>query len=185
MNFVFFFNSILLGIGLAMDAFSVSLANGLNEPKMQRKRMCLIAGVFAFFQAIMPLIGWFLVHNLCKYFSKIQFFIPWIALILLCYIGIKMIIEGKNETSDEEESSTEPLPLSLLLCCTGSGEQLANADINVNVEKTKQKILFNTFIFSPPLTIPCKLYLLFAHCNFRRIRNNAPYMCLLFRERIL
>ena len=88
MNFVFFFNSILLGVGLAMDAFSVSLANGLNEPKMKKNRMCLIAGVFAFFQAMMPLLGWFLVHNLCKYFSKIQFFIPWIALILLCFMRL-------------------------------------------------------------------------------------------------
>ena len=115
MNFVFFFNSILLGVGLAMDAFSVSLANGLNEPKMKKNLMCLIAGTFGFFQAIMPLIGWFFVCNLCRCFGKIQLFIPWIALILLCYIGIKMIIEGKNETSDEEESSTEKLGFSALM----------------------------------------------------------------------
>jgi putative Mn2+ efflux pump MntP len=51
MNFVFFFNSILLGVGLAMDAFSVSLANGFNEPKMTKNRMCLIAGTFAFFSS--------------------------------------------------------------------------------------------------------------------------------------
>ena len=55
--FVFFFNSILLGVGLAMDAFSVSLANGLKEPAMKLPRICLIAGVFAFFQALMPLLG--------------------------------------------------------------------------------------------------------------------------------
>ena len=115
MNFVFFFNSVLLGVGLAMDAFSVSLANGLNEPKMKNNRMCLIAGTFGFFQAIMPLIGWFLVHNLCKYFCKIQLFIPWIALILLCFIGIKMIIEGKNESSEEMETSTEKLGFLALL----------------------------------------------------------------------
>ena len=57
-NFVFFFNSILLGIGLAMDAFSVSLANGLNEPKMKLGKMCGVAGIFGGFQALMPLIGW-------------------------------------------------------------------------------------------------------------------------------
>ena len=45
MNFVFFFNSILLGAGLAMDAFSVSLADGLNEPKMKKRRICMIADV--------------------------------------------------------------------------------------------------------------------------------------------
>ena len=49
-NFMFFFNSILLGIGLAMDAFSVSLANGLHEPTMRKRRMGLIAGIFAGFQ---------------------------------------------------------------------------------------------------------------------------------------
>jgi putative Mn2+ efflux pump MntP len=55
-SFVFFFNSVLLGVGLAMDAFSVSLANGLNEPSMKQGKLCVIAGVFAFFQALMPMI---------------------------------------------------------------------------------------------------------------------------------
>ena len=53
-NMLFFFNSVLLGVGLAMDAFSVSLANGLNEPTMKKKKMCGVAGIFALFQAIMP-----------------------------------------------------------------------------------------------------------------------------------
>ena len=75
LNFVFFFNSILLGVGLAMDAFSVSLANGLNEPTMKPRRMSLIAGVFAVFQALMPLIGWFLIHTICQYFAAFEKFI--------------------------------------------------------------------------------------------------------------
>ena len=96
MNFdvAFFVNSILLGVGLAMDAFSVSLANGLNEPKMKAGRMSLIAGVFAIFQAAMPMIGWTCVHTVVQYFSAFEKFIPWIALILLLYIGGKMLIEG-------------------------------------------------------------------------------------------
>lgn len=93
----FFINSILFGMGLAMDAFSVSLANGLREPKMKPGRMCLIAGVFGVFQTLMPLIGWFCVHNLAKAFTGFQPFIPWIALILLAYIGGKMLIEGIGE----------------------------------------------------------------------------------------
>ena len=92
-GFSFFFNSILLGVGLAMDAFSVSLANGLHEPAMRRKRMCLIAGVFAAFQFLMPMIGWVCVSTIAQYFEAFQKFIPWIALILLCYIGGKMIYE--------------------------------------------------------------------------------------------
>ena len=104
-SFTFFFNSILLGIGLAMDAFSVSLANGLNEPTMSKKKMCGIAGIFAFFQALMPMLGWFLIRTLCSCFNQFQKLIPWVALILLGFIGGKMLIEGiKNQESEEEKS---------------------------------------------------------------------------------
>ena len=93
-TFSFFFNSILLGIGLAMDAFSVSLANGLNEPCMRLRKMCGVAGIFAAFQAAMPLAGWFCVHTLVQYFQAFEPFIPWIALALLGWIGGKMLWEG-------------------------------------------------------------------------------------------
>jgi len=98
----FFVQSIMLGVGLAMDAFSVSLANGLNEPEMKKNKMCGVAGVFAVFQALMPLTGWICVHTVVQYFSSFETFIPWIALILLAYIGGKMLIEGiRNEEGDE------------------------------------------------------------------------------------
>lgn len=87
-------NSVLLGVGLAMDAFSVSLANGLNEHKMGIGRMLAIAGTFAGFQFAMPMIGWFCVHKIAEAFNTFQKFIPWIALLLLLYIGGKMLIEG-------------------------------------------------------------------------------------------
>ncbi len=104
-NFMFFVNSVLLGVGLAMDAFSVSLANGLNEPSMKKRRMCGIAGVFAFFQALMPMLGWVCVHTVVQYFQLVEAFIPWIALALLLFIGGKMLIEGiKNKDSEEEKS---------------------------------------------------------------------------------
>ena len=80
---IFIINSVLLGMGLAMDAFSVSLANGLNEPAMKKNRMSLIAGVFAFFQAAMPMIGWICVHTIMQVFKNFEKFIPWIALLLL------------------------------------------------------------------------------------------------------
>ena len=101
-NFRFFFNSILFGIGLAMDAFSVSMANGLNEPKMKRNRMGLIAGVFAIFQFLMPMIGWICVHTIVQYFQMFEKFIPWIALFLLLYIGGSMLIEGIKGGEEEE-----------------------------------------------------------------------------------
>ena len=104
-NFVFFFNSVLLGVGLAMDAFSVSLANGLNEPCMKKKKMCGVAGVFALFQAAMPMIGWICVHTICGKFQAFERFIPFIALVLLVYIGGKMLLEGLNKKEEQEEES--------------------------------------------------------------------------------
>lgn len=102
-NFSFFLNSVLLGIALAMDAFSVSAANGMNESKMKTGRMCAIAGTFCGFQIIMPLIGWFCVHTVKDKFEAFQKFIPWIALLLLLYIGGKMLIEGILNRESEEE----------------------------------------------------------------------------------
>ena len=90
----FFLNSFLLGIGLAMDAFSVSLANGLNDPKMRAGKQLGIAGMFGFFQGMMPMLGWVCVHTVLQYFQSLQTFIPWIALALLGFIGGKMLYEG-------------------------------------------------------------------------------------------
>ncbi|MBQ3482656.1 MAG: manganese efflux pump [Clostridia bacterium] len=94
MNFEFFLTAALLGCGLAMDAFSMSLANGLSEPCMKPHRMCGMAGIFAFFQCAMPLIGWVCVHTVAERFEKFERFIPWIAFALLGYIGGKMLVEG-------------------------------------------------------------------------------------------
>lgn len=103
---VFFFNSILLGVGLAMDAFSVSLANGLQDAGMKKGRMCQIAGVFAFFQALMPMVGWFCIHTIVNMFQVFERLIPWIALLLLVYIGGSMIKEGRNG-GETAEGKTE------------------------------------------------------------------------------
>ena len=108
LGFTFFFNSILLGIGLAMDAFSVSLANGLNEPDMKKHKMCGVAGIFAFFQALMPMIGWICVRTIVQYFQSFEKFIPWIALALLGYIGGKMLYEGiKNKDGRSGKTGVE------------------------------------------------------------------------------
>lgn len=102
-GFLFIFNSVLLGVGLAMDAFSVSLTNGLNEPDMKRGRMCGIAGVFAGFQALMPMLGWICVRTVVQYFVMFDKFIPWLALVLLVYIGGKMLIDGIRKKDSEEK----------------------------------------------------------------------------------
>lgn len=108
-NFIFFFNSALLGVGLAMDAFSVSLANGLNEPKMKKTKMSLIAGVFAGFQFLMPMLGWICVHTIVEVFGTFEALIPWIALILLGFIGGKMLYEGIKGGGEEEGDKSTTL----------------------------------------------------------------------------
>ena len=113
LNFAFFLNSILLGIGLAMDAFSVSLANGLSEATMKKRKMCRIAGVFSLFQFAMPLIGWICVSTVAQCFTLFEKFIPVIALVLLCYIGGKMLFEGLKQ-SEATENLTK-LTISTLL----------------------------------------------------------------------
>lgn len=109
----FFLNSILLGVGLAMDAFSVSLANGLHDTKMKIRRMTLIAGTFAVFQAAMPMIGWICIHTIAQYFSAFEKMIPWIALLLLLLIGGKMLLEGIR--GEEEEEEVKSLSLGALM----------------------------------------------------------------------
>ena len=103
-NTAFFINSVLFGVGLAMDAFSVSLANGLQEPRMKPGRMCEIAGTFALFQILMPLIGWFCVRTAAERFAAFHRLIPWIALFLLLYIGGKMLLEGLRGSGAQEEA---------------------------------------------------------------------------------
>ena len=99
----FLFSNLFLGVGLAMDAFSVSVANGLHAPDMPRSKQFRIAGVFAFFQYLMPVLGWLGVRVIESAFSAFSRAVPWIALVLLCYIGGKMLLEGiKNDTPPEE-----------------------------------------------------------------------------------
>ncbi|MCD8309403.1 MAG: manganese efflux pump MntP family protein [Clostridia bacterium] len=114
-NFMFFAESILLGVGLAMDAFSVSLANGLNEPLMRKRKMCGIAGVFAVFQTLMPMIGWICVHTIATYFTAFEKFIPWIALVLLVFIGGKMLIEAIRKKGEKEEGKEVKLGVGSLI----------------------------------------------------------------------
>ena len=105
--------SIFIGLGLAMDAFSVSLANGLSEPKMPLAKLFGIAATFAFFQAAMPMIGWVCVHTVVQHFKSFEKFIPWIALVLLVYIGISLILDSVR-CKDEQHSCTK-LTFSALL----------------------------------------------------------------------
>ncbi len=153
---LFIFNSVLLGVGLAMDAFSVSMANGLNEPHMRKRKFIYIAFVFGAFQALMPMIGWFCVHTIVETFSTFASIVPWIALILLAYIGGKMIIEGIRTDIDEEEEKEKTLSHSDLFIqgiatsidALSVGITFATMELAINIYWTVLIIGGITFILS-------------------------------------
>ena len=99
--------AVALGAGLAMDAFSVSLANGLAEPNMDAGRTLEIAGTFAGFQFVMPMIGWYLVTRVAEKFEAFRPFIPWIALGLLLLIGGSMLKDGIKENREKDDVEKE------------------------------------------------------------------------------
>ncbi len=101
LNLELILNSLLLGVGLAMDAFSVSLVAGLSEPQMRRRKSVAVAGTFALFQGVMPLLGWLAVHTVLELFGVLEQFIPWIALLLLVFLGVKMLLEAKKSRQSE------------------------------------------------------------------------------------
>lgn len=117
----------MLGIGLAMDAFAVSMTNGLNEPRMRSGKAVFIALTFALFQMIMPMIGWLCVTLIADKFAAFAECIPYIALVLLMIIGGKMLFDGirdilkakrakcNSEEPTKTESSTKPLTVAALL----------------------------------------------------------------------
>ena len=100
--------SVLLGVGLAMDAFSVSIANGLADSEMKKGRMFSIAGTFAGFQFMMPMIGWLLVTEAARLFKWFSPLIPWIALVLLLIIGGGLLKDGIEELRDSRKGTAEP-----------------------------------------------------------------------------
>ncbi len=114
-DILFFAQSALLGLGLAINAFSVSLANGLHEPNMKKRKTCLIAGTFGLFQFAMPMIGWILVHTVVEQFKVFEKAIPYIALVLLCFIGGKMIYDGIKNGAEDDTKEVKTGILGLLI----------------------------------------------------------------------
>ena len=102
--FLFVANSVFLGFGLAMDAFTVCIANGLHEPRMSQKRLCSVASVYAAFQFAMPVVGWVCVRVLFHFLTILERLAPWISFALLLFIGAKMIYESVTE---KEEAGIE------------------------------------------------------------------------------
>lgn len=92
----------LIGVGLSMDAFAVSICKGLNMKKINYKHALIIGGFFGGFQALMPLLGWALGSRFEQYIESVD---HWIAFILLAFIGGKMVYESIKDGDDDEESA--------------------------------------------------------------------------------
>lgn len=90
----------LIGVGLSMDAFAVSICKGLSMRKVDKKYMLVLAAFFGGFQALMPTLGWLLGSQFQSYITAID---HWIAFILLALIGGKMILDVIKEKGENEE----------------------------------------------------------------------------------
>ena len=101
---------LLIGVGLAMDAFAVSICKGLNMKTINKKHCFIIALFFGGFQALMPFVGWLLGSQFEKYITSID---HWIAFILLGIIGGKMIVESVKPDKEDDEVKEMDAPLDL------------------------------------------------------------------------
>lgn len=102
---------LLTGVGLSMDAAAVSMTNGLNEPKMRIWKVLLIALFFGIFQGVMPLIGYFAGTLFAEAVASVA---PYVALVLLGFIGGRMIYEALKKKREEEEPADKNLSVSAL-----------------------------------------------------------------------
>jgi len=115
MTFEIIIEIILLGIALSMDAFAVSVTDGLTYTDINKKKSFFIAGVFGFMQALMPLIGFWLVEGISLIVGEaaggsageiMSHIVSWVAFALLMWIGGKMLIEGIRDIKKTAEEKT-------------------------------------------------------------------------------
>lgn len=112
----FILSSVLFGLGLAVDAFLISLSNGINAPQIKRGKIFAAAAVFAVFQFAAPMLGWICVKTVASKFALFKDCLSGIALAILLFLGIKMLVAGLRT------DSAEPRPVK-----TGIGALLLQA----------------------------------------------------------
>lgn len=140
----------LIGIALSMDAFAVAVCKGLAMPKINYRHTLWIALYFGVFQALMPLIGWFLGSQFARYITK---FTPWIAFLLLAYIGGNMIRESFSKDEEEKKPGVSQKELLLLALATSIdalavGVTFSFVDLTLPIGLTVAVIGCTTFALS-------------------------------------
>ena len=117
-----FIELFLIGVGLSMDAFAVSICKGLGMEKVNKKQAFVIGLYFGGFQALMPLIGWFLGIRFQQYITSID---HWIAFVLLGFIGVSMIMEACSKKEEEQLDESLDIKTMFLLAVATSIDALA------------------------------------------------------------
>ena len=132
---------ILLAVGLAMDAFAVSITNGITIKNIKIKHALIIGLFFGVFQAIMPVIGWLLGKGFNDYISGFDY---WVVFVILLFIGIKMIYESlKNNKNDLETEPTLKIYTLFMLAIATSIDAFA---IGLGFSLMKMGIIFPSII---------------------------------------
>lgn len=138
----------ILSIGLAMDAFAVSVCKGLSMKRMKWKNAIIIGAYFGYFQALMPALGYLLGYNFQDRISNID---HWIAFILLGVIGINMIKEAISKENDVHNDSVkfkEMIVLAIATSIDALAVGITFAFLNVNLILAISLIGIITFIIS-------------------------------------
>lgn len=110
-----FLSLFILAVGLSMDAFAVSVCKGLAMSKITFKKVAICGIWFGGFQALMPLIGYFLGIQFKDYITSID---HWVAFILLCIIGINMIREALSKDEEEPNASLDVKTMFMMAVAT-------------------------------------------------------------------
>ena len=116
------FDYILIGFGLAMDAFAVSICKGLSFSKLNFKKAFIVATYFSLFQMLMPIIGYFLGNRLSSAITRVD---NYIAFFLIASIGVNMLIEGFKKEDKEEFNDDISIKTMIVLAIATSLDALA------------------------------------------------------------
>lgn len=137
----------LIGVGLSMDAFAVSICKGLSVKNLKVKNLLICGIYFGVFQALMPLTGFLLG---VQFKDSIESIDHWIAFVLLCLIGINMIKEafGDEESSNDDFSFKTMIPLAIATSIDALAVGVTFAFLSVNIIKAITIIGSTTFIIS-------------------------------------
>ncbi len=125
MSGVVLLNGFLLGLGLAVDAFLIALANGLNYPDLRRLMTVIIAALFSVFQIIMPMLGWLCIHTVSVEFAYFDEVLSWIAFAVMMLIGIKMIADGIKRRPLKQSEQAINIGAVIVQCFATSFDSLA------------------------------------------------------------